>query len=115
MIDDTPLPVILSDYKGFRVRDANKISEIVEYIVGRPTASELASRLAKRADQLQEEHLNKKNDTWGFLVCPKCKGPKIKGGWFKSETWEAIYAVYCEDCNWNTWRPKMMFYAPDLS
>jgi hypothetical protein len=45
MMDDTPSPILIADYRGIRVERDKSLDEIAEQITGKPADKELIRRL----------------------------------------------------------------------
>lgn len=100
MLDHTPLPVLVADYRGFVLRDLKNLHDIAAEIVGRKDFAGIAQRLQKRLHELAVQHLPEE-DPIKILVCPQCASKNLKRYHHYDSFADAIvYFVLCEDCEW---------------
>ena len=99
MMDDTPLPVLVADYRGVRVKGDESLNEIAEQITGVPPDKELVRRLQNRLLDLVCDRAAI-NDPLPFFVCPKCGSSKLKR-FTQSNIHGTYYIIRCEDCKWS--------------
>lgn len=102
MVDATPLPALVADYKGFEVRANTGMGQIGFEIIGRPSDVEIARRLQVRLLDLAHGHLS--GDPLPFLVCPSCGSPGLK----RTEATDyehdrTYYIIECQACKWTEW------------
>ena len=102
MIDDTHLPTLVADYKGFSISRETKMEDIAAEITGKPSDVEIARLLQNRLLDLTLEHSH--GDPLPYLVCPECGSTELK----RSEQWDYkrddhYYIIQCEKCKWNDW------------
>ncbi len=102
VLDGTALPVLVADYRGFVLNDANSLPAIAAKITGQPPDIEIAAMLQRRLNQLGEKHLA--GDPFPFLVCPMCASRNLKRTSATDyERDEAYYIIECQDCKWGDW------------
>jgi hypothetical protein len=99
MMDDTPLPMLVADYRGIRVEGDKSFNEIAEQIAGKPIDKELIRRLQNSLLDLVSDY-GSINDPLPFFVCPKCGSSKLKR-FTQSNIHGTYYIVRCEDCKWS--------------
>ena len=101
MIDETPLPTLVADYKGFSISKETKMESIAAEITGKPSDVEIARLLQKRLLDLTLEHSN--SDPLPYIVCPQCGSSALK----RSEQWDNsddhYYIIQCQECKWYKW------------
>ena len=102
LLDSTPLPVLVADYKGFVLSGLNSLPDIAAKITGEPPDIEIAALLQQRLNQLGEEHAS--GDPFPFLVCPMCASRNLKRTYATDyERDKEYYIIKCEDCGWGDW------------
>jgi len=102
MVDDTPLPSLVADYKGFALNDQAKIEDIASQITGKPSDVEIARRLQTRLLELTAQHA--RGDPLPFLVCPECGATELKRSEQTDDAHDRrYYVIQCEKCNWLEW------------
>jgi hypothetical protein len=99
MMDETPLPVLVADYRGIRVERDKTFNEIAEQIAGKPVDRELIRRLQNSLLDLVSD-CAAINDPLPFFVCPKCGSPKLKR-FTQSNIHGTYYIIRCADCRWS--------------
>jgi hypothetical protein len=101
IIDDTPLPTLVADYRGFIVTKATKMEDIAAEITGKPSDVEIARLLQNRLLDLTLRHSS--GDPLPYLVCPLCGSSELK----RSEQWDDrdnhCYTIQCGKCKWYEW------------
>lgn len=100
MIDSTPLPTLVADYRGFTVSSSTKMEDIAAEITGRPSDVELARRLQVKLLDLTWEKA--RGDPLPYLVCPMCGSPELKRSQatdYKHD--RSYYIIECEKCKWS--------------
>ena len=102
MLDDTPLPLLVADYKGFKMTSAKELEEIASKIAGKPTDRELIRRLQERVKEL---HLDwNSSDPLPYFACTKCGSARLKRSGatdFKND--REYLSIKYKDCDWNDW------------
>jgi hypothetical protein len=102
MVDTTPLPALVADYKGFKVQPDTGMGQIAFEITGRPSDVEIARRLQVRLLELTNSHTS--GDPLPFLVCPSCGSPKLKRSQATdSQHDRSYYVIECQVCKWTEW------------
>lgn len=102
LTDDTPLPTLVAEYKGYDLLTIPDLRQIAQEISGVSNARELAELLQKKLHQLAEAELDPDNPI-RVIVCPECasKNITIKRDYdFYSDG--DVYFVMCDDCSWGT-------------
>lgn len=100
MLDDTPLPVLAADYKGFRVDGDNPLESIAAGILGFRPDREIARLLQSRLLDLSEGGLGS-IDPLPYLVCPECGSTNLQRGQHIDEKRDDTYMViWCDECKW---------------
>ena len=98
MLDDTPLPPFVRDFKGAQLRQATDIPEVAAGIGGKIPARELARRLQ---GSLIEITGGGSPAVDPYIVCPKCGAEKLTRGrsddFERGDTYEW---VRCSECDW---------------
>jgi hypothetical protein len=100
LIDDTELPSLVADYRGFALNDESNIQEIASEIVGEKLSIDIAQMLQKRLHELADGALSLDNPL-RILVCPKCASKNLNvkkdyDGYSDSQ----VYFAVCMDCDW---------------
>lgn len=98
IIDDTPLPTLVADYKGFSISTETKMEDIAAEITGKPSDVEIARLLQNRLLDLTMEYSS--GDPLPYIVCPKCGSTDLK----RSDQWDGdrhYYIIQCEKCKWS--------------
>jgi RNase P subunit RPR2 len=100
LVDDTPLPVLLADYRGFALARCKDLRQIAGEIAGNPRADEIARCLQKRLLELVIEGLPEDHELKSF-ICPKCGSGNLAGSRIYDQTFdEAYFVVVCNSCGW---------------
>ena len=100
MLDATPLPLLVGDYRGFVLNDLQDLYGIAAEIVGGKDFTDVAQQLQKRLHKLAGRQLQD-DDPIKVLVCPECASKNITryqryDGYAES----IVYFALCNDCNW---------------
>ena len=99
MIDSTPLPALVADYKGFSMTDGKTMEDIASEITGTPRDMEIARRLQTKLLDLTWEHSH--GDPLPFLVCPQCGSPELERSQQDDPKHErSYYVIQCKKCHW---------------
>ena len=102
LLDDTPLPVLVADYRGFPISDGISLPDIAAKITGEPPDIEIAAMLQRRLNQLCEKHTA--GDPFPYLVCPMCASRNLKRTVATDyERDKSYYIIECKDCGWGDW------------
>ncbi len=102
MVDNTPLPTLIADYRGFSINAETKMEDIAADITGKPSDIEIARRLQEKLLDLTWS--NSTGDPLPYLVCPQCGAPELKRSQqtdFKND--KSYYTIQCEKCLWYEW------------
>ncbi len=100
LVDDTELPSLVADYRGFALNDESSIQEVASEIVGEKLSIDIAQMLQKRLHELADGALPLDNPL-RILVCPKCTSKNLDvkkdyDGYSDSQ----VYFAMCMDCDW---------------
>jgi hypothetical protein len=100
MLDDTPLPALVADYKGIRVTRELPLEEITSKILGYRPDHEIAALLQSRLLELSN-YGQGSMDPLPYLVCPRCGSTNLERRQSVDEERGDMYLdVWCEDCKW---------------
>lgn len=100
MLDDTALPALVADYRGFHLRSLAELKSIANHIAGDDSLIDMAQRLQRRLLELAVNEFPEE-DPIKALICPKCASKKLVAYNRYDEVFdETIYYVMCDDCNW---------------
>jgi hypothetical protein len=102
MLDDTPLPVLICDYKGFRVTKETSLEDIVVNITGQKTDRDLAVLLQERFHEIAANLHAPGGGIQSYRVCPHCGSTALK--WSKQTDYkhdDLYLVIQCGDCHWN--------------
>lgn len=100
--DETPLPALVAEYKGFCLSTIPDLRRIAAEIAGVSDARDIAQMLQRRLHELAEAELSPDNPI-RIVVCPRCasKNLSIERG-YDYYTEKNAYFVLCRDCPWGT-------------
>lgn len=103
MLDGTPLPRLVADYRGFDLSSGDvSLAEVALEVSGRPRDAEVARRLQARLKELTEANVHP-SDPFGVLICPSCGSDDLRRtGGVDHQRDEAYYMIECE-CGWTDW------------
>lgn len=104
MLDATPLPTMLAEYKGFKVSNDTPFDSIAEQIVGVVNDVEVASmltrKLKKLTDKLKNDHLHE-DGLFEYVVCPNCGNSDLKYQMTITDVQMVErYITSCSECGW---------------
>lgn len=103
MLDDTPLPTLVADYRGFRLESDAELEAVAAEITGRSSDVEIARRLQNRLLELTERY-GSPGDPLPFIICPRCGSEHLeRSNPVDDEHDEAYYVIECRDCKWYEW------------
>lgn len=104
MVDDTALPVLVADYRGFDISDgAMTLEQVAQQIAGSPGNVELAQILQTKLNTITREESGD-GDPFPMLVCPTCASAKLKRSSATDYAHDEVYyLIECEDCGWSDW------------
>ncbi len=100
MLDETPLPTLVADYRGFRVARQDEVVGIAADIAGSPNIRELSRRLQERFLELTDGAA-KGGDLLPYRVCPMCGSGELER--FEAIDYErddTYYCIRCKGCGW---------------
>jgi|ERR1035438_9478858 predicted RNA-binding Zn-ribbon protein involved in translation (DUF1610 family) len=99
MLDETPLPVLVAEYRGFRIQqDADLVTAAGE-ITGVKTDRELIRRLQERLLELTVDMST--GDPLPYFVCPKCGSDKLQRSTQHDRRGDQYYCIACQECKWH--------------
>lgn len=104
LVDETPLPTLFAEYKGFSLATIPDLRRIAMEISGVKHSKDLAQLLQRRLHELAAAELAPDNPI-RVVVCPECASNDLSiergyDGYSESD----VYFVWCQDCNWGTAR-----------
>ena len=103
MVDDTALPTLVADYRGFVLDEPATILEIASQICGTTSEAELVQRLNRRLHDLTYDS-TATNDPLPYLRCPECGNEKLKRSMATDHRRDDnYYFIQCPSCGWNEW------------
>ena len=98
MLDETPLPTLVAEYKGFVFTDTTP-EQIATEIAGNPGEREIARLLQNRLLEVAWGKFSG-SDPLPYFVCPSCGCPKLRRFQARDARGDSYYCVQCEECNW---------------
>lgn len=99
-VDDTPLPVLIADYKGFELKSLTDLEYIANEISGHTDVADLACRLQRRFLQLAASEFPEEDEVRA-LRCPRCASRRLTARIVQDPGFgDRYYEVTCEDCDW---------------
>jgi hypothetical protein len=100
MLDSTPLPVLVADYRGFRVSDDLPLERIAVQILGTRPDREIARLLQNRLLEITAGR-ETTIDPLPYLVCPRCGSTKLERRQVTDYERDDMYIViWCTECEW---------------
>jgi hypothetical protein len=99
MLDDTPLPTLVADFKGVRVTADAELTRVAADILGHPVDREVARVLQGRLISLAGDSYQG-NDPFPYLVCPECGSSDLKRSESYAEHGHYV-DVSCASCTWS--------------
>jgi hypothetical protein len=100
MLDDTPLPALVADYRGVKFEGEGSFAEIAQQVTGAQTDNELVRQLQNRFLEITDSGGYNFNDSLPYVVCPKCGCKELKRSTQYNE-YGTYYCIQCQDCPWN--------------
>jgi hypothetical protein len=100
MLDETPLPVLVADYRGFKIAAPEDFDHVARELTDQRDDRELAQLLQKRLWELAKGKIPE-GSPHKYVVCPQCGSSKLKHmAFFDGYKERMNYAVMCmaEDC-----------------
>ena len=100
ILDNTRLPALVADYKGFDLKEGMTLEAIALKLTGTRPDVEIARRLQERLMEITESYASP-GDPLPYLICPECGSGKLK----RSEAFDytrgdRYLIINCEDCKW---------------
>jgi ribosomal protein S27AE len=103
MMDETPIPTLVADYRGFTSKSSMSLGTIAAQICGDPTEAELVRRLKERINELTYDD-QATGDPLPFERCPECGENEFKRQSHTDYRHDEIYYVItCNKCGWTEW------------
>ena len=103
MVDDTPLPVLVADYRGLSAKGSKAIAKVARQICGSPSDAKIIRRLKKRLQELTFDS-EAKDDPLPFKRCPDCGEDDFKRESATDYARDEIYYIIsCKKCGWSEW------------
>jgi hypothetical protein len=75
-VDDTVLPLLVADYRGFKLSNIQELEEIAADIAGRPQDREVIRRLQHRVLELSVDVGS--GDPLPYFACPQCGSTRLR-------------------------------------
>lgn len=98
MVDDTPLPLLVADYKGFKLQRARDLDQVAREIAGQGPALDQIGLIQKRLLTLVVEEFPA-SDAIRSMFCPRCASRRLIPGLFTDPMGgEQIYEIVCAEC-----------------
>ena len=96
MLDNTALPVLVQDYKGFAVAAPGDYDDIANELTGNPRTKEVALLLQHRLWELAKGMIPE-GSPHKYVVCPQCGSTELKHmAFFDGYKERMCYSVTCE-------------------
>lgn len=104
LVDQTPLPTLVAEYKGYDLETIPDLQHIAAEISGVTNTQDIAQLLQRRLHELADAEIASDNPI-RVLVCPECasKSLNIKRD-YDGYSGKYVYFVLCQDCSWGTAR-----------
>lgn len=104
MIDDTALPALVAEYRGFPLKKVSDIEGIVRAFCPEPEI-DIVARLQQRFLELVAKQFPEGHEV-RYLFCPVCASKNLSAQ-IKHEPQfdERLYVVRCADCGWKHQAP----------
>lgn len=103
MVDDTPLPALLADYLGFKVRSKKAIAEVAARISESQSEASIVRLLNERLEELTID-TDARNDPLPYKRCPKCGENQFDRKTISHpDRDDEYYVIGCKKCNWSEW------------
>lgn len=99
MLDATPLPALVADFKGFALERASQLESIAAEIAGNRSTLQQAKRMQRRLLELVAGEFPA-TDAIRSLLCPNCGSRRLSAEIWRDPTGsETIYEIGCSECN----------------
>jgi hypothetical protein len=99
MLDDTPLPVLVAEYRGLGITKDADLDHAAAQITGTMTNREFIRRLQERLLELTADIPS--TDPLPYLVCPTCGSDKLERSTQHDRRGDQYYCIACNECNWS--------------
>ena len=101
MMDDTPLPTLVADYRGFVAKSSRSIGRIASDICGDPNEAQLVRRLRERIHELTYDETATR-DPLPFKRCPQCGESNFDRKTHTDRSRDDVYyIIICKECGWS--------------
>lgn len=98
--DETPLPALVAEYKGFNLTTAPDLRNIATEIAGTSNVRHIAQLLQRRLHELADAELEPDNPV-RVVVCPECASKNLRSERsYDAYSEKEVYFVLCQDCPW---------------
>jgi hypothetical protein len=98
MLDETPLPTLVADYRGFSLLKSSDLEFIASEISGDDSALDTVQRLQRRLLELVVNEFPE-DDSIRALLCPRCGSQNLYAEVCQDPIFnETIYYVKCNHC-----------------
>jgi len=95
MIEETPLPRLVADYRGFRINDPGDYQRVADELAGSPRDEEVAKLLQRRLWDLAKGRVPE-GSPHRYIVCPRCGSTNLKHMKFEHDfDPKMVYGVMC--------------------
>lgn len=99
MLDETALPLLISDYLGFKISNPVDFEKVAAGIVGEANDHELAKLLQSRIWELSKDSIPE-GSPHKYLVCPQCGSSKLEHhALFDDYKQRMMYSAICMEEN----------------
>lgn len=103
MVDNTALPALVADYRGFNLAGGVTLDEVVREMTGRPRDIEVAQRLQARLHELTGQNIDPR-DPFGVIICPTCGSDQLdRTTSIDHKRDDLYYIIECQGCGWGDW------------
>ena len=104
MLDGTPLPRLVADYRGFDLSGGNMtLNDVVAEMTEHPRDIEIAQKLQARLHELTAANIHPA-DPFGVIICPTCDSEDLKcSSPCDPARDETYYIIECQSCGWSDW------------
>lgn len=100
MADDTPLPVLVADYKGFVLKTLEDLEYIANEIAGHSDVADVAHRLQRRLLELAVGECPE-DDAVRARFCPRCASDRLSARIVQDPDFDdQYYEITCDGCHW---------------
>lgn len=101
MLDATPLPTLVADYRGCRLNTGSDIPMAALEICGRPSNKQVVKLLHTRLLETLHGHKELAKQPLA-IFCDECYSTKLRHGTSTDEERDdTYYYVVCEECGWS--------------